>query len=504
MGFWRDSLFAKLLAPIAGAVALLTIAVTLVGAAMMQRALVQRAEVRAEALAPAHRDEIVRLMRVGDHRDLQGALQEIGRNPDIAVVRLLQSNGLIRASSRPSEVGTTAREHLRQENPQGDYFGPSPSSLTEHTGVVHTVGTFANTPECHQCHHAEGPIIALLDLDVAVNAHSVGRTAFSTLSLLLGVLYFLAVVGIVVPALGYIVVRPMRHLIGALKQVEAGDLTTRVERTGTPEVDAVVDGFNHMVGRLRQGHAAEQEALRLQMERAEQLAAVGQLATGLAHEFRNPLSSVRAVLEVVAGEAGPSESRQILREAAGELDRLDQMVRDLLQYARPRPPTAAAFDLNALVKEVSEFTLSRAVSCGAKMRIEIDPHLPAVMGDADMVRQVLVNLLLNAQQAVPASTVAEFTVTTGRKGSRAWCRVRDNGPGVPLDRAASVFQPFVTTKTRGTGLGLSISRRVMELQSGQLTLDNPGEPGASFTLTLPIAARAAKAEPDVRTQDTDR
>ena len=125
------------------------------------------------------------------------------------------------------------------------------------------------------------------------------------------------------------------------------------------------------------------------------------------------------------------------------------------------------------------------------MRIDPDVHLPAVVGDADMVRQVLVNLLLNAQQAV-AATGAEFSMTTGHDGQRAWCRVRDNGPGVPVDRAASLFQPFVTTKTRGTGLGLAISRRIVELQSGQLMLDNPGEPGASFTFTLPLAAPAAE------------
>jgi C4-dicarboxylate-specific signal transduction histidine kinase len=119
-------------------------------------------------------------------------------------------------------------------------------------------------------------------------------------------------------------------------------------------------------------------------------------------------------------------------------------------------------------------------------------------------RQVLVNVLLNAQQAISPPQAAEFTITTGYDGQRGWCRVRDNGPGVPLDRTASVFQPFVTTKTRGTGLGLSISRRVMELQSGQLTLDNPGEPGASFTLTLPLAIRAAEPEPDVLAQDSDR
>jgi signal transduction histidine kinase len=296
----------------------------------------------------------------------------------------------------------------------------------------------------------------------------------------------------------------MQRLIDALRRVEAGDLSTKVQASGTIEVDAVVDGFNRMVARLRQGDAAEKEAHRLQMERAEQLAAVGQMAAGLAHEFRNPLSSVRAVIEVVAQDAPSAEARDILRDAAGELDRLDQIVRDLLQYARPRTPAVVTFDLNALVAEVAEFTLARALSAGGTLRLDPGADVPAVRADPDMVRQVLVNLLLNAQQAVQPPSVPVFTITTGANGRVAWCRIRDNGPGVPLARAPSVFQPFMTTKARGTGLGLSISRRVMEVQGGSLTLDNAGEPGASFTLTLPIAAGPAETPADVRPQDPDR
>ena len=118
----------------------------------------------------------------------------------------------------------------------------TPSRAVLATGVVHAVRAFVNSPECRVCHQQDGPIIALLDLDVAVNQHRTGITAFGSLSLLLGALYFVAVVGIALPTLGYIVVRPMRRLIRALKRVEAGDLTTEVATTGTPEVDAVVEG----------------------------------------------------------------------------------------------------------------------------------------------------------------------------------------------------------------------------------------------------------------------
>jgi signal transduction histidine kinase len=120
------------------------------------------------------------------------------------------------------------------------------------------------------------------------------------------------------------------------------------------------------------------------------------------------------------------------------------------------------------------------------VRCALDEALTAAMGDAGQVRQVLVNLLLNAQHA--SSGAGEVVVSTGRAEDHLWCRVSDDGPGVPADKAEAIFKPFVTSKTRGTGLGLSISRRVVELHGGRLVLDNPGEPGASFTFSLPLAA----------------
>jgi signal transduction histidine kinase len=494
------SLFVTLLAPIAGAVALLTLAVVVQGSRWMQGAVLERAEARAEALVEAERDEIVILARYGAHHlELQRIIEVIGRHPDLSTARLLRPNGVVRASSQVVEVGQLMPQLVPApdagETVQGD------ASAYE-DGIVHAVRPLLNGPDCVTCHQQDGPVLGWLNVDVLVSEHRTGVRAFGQLSSVLGLLYFLAAVGLAVPTLGFLVVRPLRRLMAALERVEAGDLTATVPTTGTTEIDAVVEGFNGMVARLRQGRAAEQEAQRLQMERVEQLASVGHLATGLAHEFRNPLSSVRAVLEVVAEEPGRRESRQVLREAAGELDRLDQIVRDLLRYARPRAPSLASFDLDALVREVAQFTISRGTSSGA-VHMEPATHLPPVIADADMTRQVLVNLLLNAQQAAPAGG-AKITIATGHNGQRAWCRVRDNGPGVPADRAATLFRPFVTTKTRGTGLGLSISRRIVELLGGQLTLDNPGEPGASFTFTLPLATRAAEPRTNALAQDTHR
>jgi signal transduction histidine kinase len=270
-----------------------------------------------------------------------------------------------------------------------------------------------------------------------------------------------------------------------MARVRAGDLTVQVAPSSTREFNAIFNGFNEMVTQLRHGRAAEDEARRLELERVEQLASVGELAAGLAHEIRNPLSGVKAVVEVVARDTPDESRRAVLRDASRELVRIDQTVRELLQYARPKKPVPSAFDLNALVSDAVAFTLPPATHDG-RVGCELGAALPRVVGDAGQVRQVLVNLLLNAGQA--AGPTGHVTIVTGAGEDRAWCRVRDDGPGVSADRAEAIFRPFVTSRARGTGLGLPISRRMIELQGGRLTLDNPGEAGASFTFTLPAAA----------------
>jgi len=191
---------------------------------------------------------------------------------------------------------------------------------------------------------------------------------------------------------------------------------------------------------------------------------------------------VKAVVDVLARESHDESRRRVLHDASGELVRIDQILKDLLQFARPKPPAPAPFDFNALVRDAVALTLPPGGE-HPQPRCDLADDLPVAVGDAGQIRQVLVNLLLNARQA--ATPTGEVAVSTGQRDGELWCRIRDDGPGVPVDRAEAIFRPFFTSKTRGTGLGLSITRRIVELHGGRLVLDNPGEPGASFTFTLP-------------------
>ena len=480
------TLIRRLLPPLAGVVAILTLAVLIVGMIAMRSAVLERARTRAAMLSSSERDALERLMRAGDHGDLQNLVEQMARSPDVAAVRIVSATGIVHASSLPSENGRPAGSHGAQASPLGDLIPASTSNAARNDPLaVHVVQPFLNKPSCSRCHATPGDILGYLDLDVHVNTHLTGLTAFGSLSGALGLLYLVAVIGVALPLINQVVRRPVQQLTSAMRDVQAGDLTVKVEPAGTREIDAVVDGFNQMVEQLRHGRAAEDNARRLELEHVEQLAAVGEIAAGLAHEVRNPISGVKAVLEILVRDTTDEERRGVLRDATNELMRIDQILRDLLQYARPKKPVQGPFDLNALVRDTAVFTQRGAGRDAAGLTCEVDPALSHAHGDTAQVRQVLVNLLLNAQQAAGAG--GQVHVTTGQRDGAAWCRVRDTGPGVPVDRAETVFRPFATTKARGTGLGLSISRRIMELHGGSLTLDNPGQPGASFTFTLALA-----------------
>jgi signal transduction histidine kinase len=166
----------------------------------------------------------------------------------------------------------------------------------------------------------------------------------------------------------------------------------------------------------------------------------------------------------------------------------------LLNFARPKAPVLAKADLRGLLDDAVMLSRPRAAAQGASLEVLGGAGPLDVLADADMVRQVIVNLLINALQASESVHDARIVLSTGASDGQASCSVRDDGPGVPADRADTIFRPFMTTKPRGTGLGLATSRRLIELQGGRLWLENPGAPGACFTFTLPVFTAHAENE----------
>jgi signal transduction histidine kinase len=275
-------------------------------------------------------------------------------------------------------------------------------------------------------------------------------------------------------------VRDMAHTLDqdvASVSIEAGGDLQSVDRQ-----------LQHVVRRVEEVTERQQRHQR-EMLRAEQLAAVGQLAAGVAHEVRNPLTSVKMLVEVaLRSENRKPLSLEDLRVIHGEIVRLEQTVQGLLDFARLPAPQRAACDLRDVVAQAVELVQVRA----GQQRVEIElkaPKRPMITEvDAGQLRTVLINLFLNALDAMPAG--GRLLVTLAGDQEQVRVEVADTGNGIPPEIAGRLFTPFATTKATGTGLGLSISRRIVEEHGGTLTAANRSAGGACFTLTLPCEARA--------------
>ncbi len=253
-----------------------------------------------------------------------------------------------------------------------------------------------------------------------------------------------------------------------------------------------------MTNRLRQAHdrqarTAQELAASLQrlehqgeeLRRAERLSALGSLAGGLAHEIRNPMGIIRATAQLLEVEYGPDAVRPaaIIRQ---EADRVEQLVQKLLSYAGDDAPERRPADVNKLLARVVERLAPLAAAHGIDLQVRA-PALPFVELDAEQMEQVLLNLGMNAIQALdgPGEVRLAADLVEGERGMLQ-IQVRDNGPGIPPEIRAHIFDPFYTTKEGGTGMGLSIVQRIVEDHGGRVWVESTPGQGTIFTVQLPL------------------
>jgi two-component system NtrC family sensor kinase len=256
-----------------------------------------------------------------------------------------------------------------------------------------------------------------------------------------------------------------------------------------------------------------QRALQSQLIHSEKMAAIGQLVSGVAHELNNPLTSIAGLSELLVQpgmlpDAAPA--REHLRVIHTQAERAGRIVRNLLTFARKDAPDRSAVDLNDVVSRTALLTAYDLQQRQIDLVRELSPEPVIVLGDRQELQQVLLNLVMNAAQAMAGLEPAaprRLTLATARQGGEALLRVIDTGPGVPPAQVAHLFTPFFTTKAsgQGTGLGLSLSYGMVEAHGGRITYEPARGGGAEFTVRLPLhdAERPAAATHRILVVDDD-
>ncbi len=297
---------------------------------------------------------------------------------------------------------------------------------------------------------------------------------------------------------GRVLVSPLERLTRAVQATAARGFAGEADLPppeGPLELARLTTAFGDMLMRLRAQQVelttqlATLERTRDDLVRSEKVATVGRLAAGIAHEIGNPLSAVQGFVEYLRDTRGAAveTQRDLLARMARELERMQATVRQLLDFARPSAGAPREVAVADVVREAVELVRFQRSVRSVELKVAaIDPTL-TVMADPQRLGQVLVNLLLNAGEALDGQGTIHLT---GRSDP-GWVtlEVADDGPGVPGALRDRLFEPFQTTKPLGTGLGLAVSQRIIEEARGHLTLEtSAGEPGARFVIRLPRVA----------------
>ena len=323
-----------------------------------------------------------------------------------------------------------------------------------------------------------------------------------------------------------LVLDPLDTVVETTEAIADGDLSRRVPRSGPTEFSRLARSINRMTARI-----LEEQAQRTHLEK---VASVGRLAAGVAHEIGNPLGAIGGYAHILRKSSVlDSDARDAVAGIERESARIDRIMRGMLEYARPRRRITSRIDLNVTVNEVVQLLRDQGTLREVAPEVALQNGLPRLVGDAHELEQVLVNLILNAVDAmqghgkvwIVTQSVAfdDITGRTGRRANdpdgfdiareqsarvRAWINsvgeptqilkliVADSGPGVPVAESERIFDPFYTTKEpgRGTGLGLAVVSRIVEGLGGTIWVRQAREGGAAFMMYFPVPDEAAGSE----------
>jgi two-component system NtrC family sensor kinase len=303
----------------------------------------------------------------------------------------------------------------------------------------------------------------------------------SIISSLLVITFFVGLIAVFLVFLAaQVLTIPITRMMDAIRQVRKGRLDVHMKVDSRDELGELAEAFNRMAERLKRNQ--EMEASLAQQGK---MASLGVLSSGVAHEINNPLGVILGYAAYLEGKLDQDDPKfKYVHEIKRESKRCKKIVQDLLNYARTPRPDLRETDLNDLLGQIVDFAANHTDMHNVKVRKEFTPHLAPVRIDGDQIRQVAINLILNAGAAMPEG--GQLTVSTRHAGDD-WIELvfADTGGGIPAEYLEKIFEPFFTTRPKGTGLGLAITRQIIELHHGEIRIDSTPGQGTTVIIRLP-------------------
>ena len=432
---------------------------------------------------------ISQVMNTGNKEHIQEFFLGLGNSWEVQHIFVFDENGKIFYSNEESEIGSIADElHLKLFKQSAN---PINYKVVEDQKTLSVVTLIKNKEDCRRCHSVEHPILGALGVDISLIAAERKITNYRNLFILFSIILLILISAVISILIVRLVKRPIKNLMETMTEVERGNLKVKVDIRNKDELGRLGMSFNSMIARLEKTGVELQKQHEQQMRQAEKLAAIGELASVIAHEIKNPLAGIGSALQVLSKELNLSTTYQeVIDEIMAQLDRLNKNTKALLSFAKPGELKFLESDLNEIINKTVFFIRNKAEEHNTIIILELDQNLSKILIDSEQIQQVFLNIILNAIQAMPdggSLTIAtRLTVNTEQKTKTIAVSLMDTGMGIPKEHLQRIFDPFFTTKNRGTGLGLYISRTIVENHGGHIeVVSEPGK-GAVFTVLLPF------------------
>ena len=306
------------------------------------------------------------------------------------------------------------------------------------------------------------------------------------------------------------IIKPLHRMVEATEKISQGDLSHKVEVTSKDEIGYLADSFNQMTADLatandklidwgktleKKVEERTQELTKMQAHliQSEKLASIGKLAAGVAHEINNPLGGILIYSHLLLEDTAKDNPHyDNLRKIVKETSRCKEIVRGLLDFARPKDPEMSQIDINGIVEKSLYFVEGQSLFQNIRIQKNYSSDLPQIVGDSAQLQQVFMNIILNAAEAMEGGGTLTITTTQNNGGKYIDILFQDTGHGIQDEDIKRLFEPFFTTKEvgKGTGLGLAISYSIMQKHQGTIEVSSPTDQGATFTVRLPAKRKA--------------
>ncbi|MGH7491911.1 MAG: sensor histidine kinase [bacterium] len=485
-----------------------------------QRQLIAELERNAHQLSETVKSSMRYDMLLDQRESVHRIINTIGRQKGIEKVRIFNKDGAIIFSTDSLDSGRMVDK--KAEACYACHAADQPLErlpISARTRIFHAVSQqrklgiinpIYNESGCWQasCHaHSENQkVLGVLDITMPLDEVDRSLQASQMRLLIFAVIATAAVSLIIYLLVNRIVLKPVGQIVAATQHVAEGDLNYAITLDKDDEIGALARSFNDMTHKL-----AETQR---QLYQSDKLASVGRLAAGVAHEINNPLTGVLTYSSfLLKRAAGHPEMKDDLEVIVRETKRCREIVKGLLDFARQSQPEKRASDINEVINRAVRILQNELLRHHIALEQNLEPNLPQINVDVDQIQQVLINLFLNAKDAMTekGGTLMLDTSLThiyGHAGSPAQngciqIQVRDTGHGIAAEHLPKIFEPFFTTKGQnGNGLGLAIAWGIIAKHNGRITVESETGKGTTFKILLPVEEESClKNELQVRDED---